>query len=167
MHKPKAGNNHPTRKPVHVRMEHSAGGLVFRRVGPKILIGFILDSYGKWTFPKGHLEKGETASRAALREIGEEMGLKRLWRVEDLGTINISFTDRYDHVGDRIKKRIDFFLVETPAEETGRPQKAERIRAIRWVPMNRAVSFAGYKNVKPIVKKAVAMLSGGGLPEAA
>jgi 8-oxo-dGTP pyrophosphatase MutT (NUDIX family) len=158
MHKPKAADSREAKKPVRVRIEHSAGALVFRRVGNRILIGFIMDSYGKWTFPKGHLEKGETASRAALRETGEEMGLHRLWTVGELGSINISFTDRYNHVGDHIKKRIDFFLVETPSEETGRPQKAEGIKAIRWVPVAKAVAFAGYKNVRPIVKRAVILI---------
>ncbi len=163
MHLKPRNSRHPRakapKKTARVREEHSAGALVFRRVGRKTLVGFIKDSYGKWTFPKGHLEKGETPSRAALRETAEEMGLKMIWRVGDLGSISISFTDRYNHVGDTIKKRIDFFLVETPSDEVGVPQEEEGISAIRWVPLERSVSFAGYKNVKPIVKKAIALIA--------
>jgi len=142
-----------------VRSEHSAGGLVFRRLGQQIYLGFIKDSYGKWTFPKGHLEKGESSSQAALRETREEMGLRRLRISVFLGSIVIHFKDRYHHVGQFVKKRIDFYLIETAPEERGVPERAEGIKAIRWLRLNRAVSFAGYKNVQPIIRKAVALLN--------
>ncbi len=52
----------------------SAGALVFRRGndGPEVL----LIRYGsKWSFPKGHIEDGESAGEAALREVREETGV--------------------------------------------------------------------------------------------
>jgi len=140
------------------RVEHSAGGVVFRRAGRQVLIGLILDSYHKWTFPKGHVEKGETVGQAALRETREEMGLKRLRLVAPLGGISIWFKDRYQHVGETIHKYIDFFLMETAPEERGAPERRERIYAIRWVPYRRAIKLAGYKNIKPVLKAAVAHL---------
>ncbi len=138
-----------------VRIERSAGGVVYRRVGRQILIGMILDSYRKWTFPKGHVEKGETVSEAALRETREEMGLKRLRLVAPLGGISIWFKDRYHRVGETIHKYVDFFLMETAPEERGTPERRERVYAIRWVPFRQAQKRAGYKNIRPILKAAV------------
>jgi 8-oxo-dGTP pyrophosphatase MutT (NUDIX family) len=142
-----------------VRIEHSSGGLVFRRVGHQALLGFIKDSYGKWTFPKGHLEKGESSSQAALRETREEMGLRKVRIAAFLGSISIRFKDRYRHVGQIIHKRIDFYLMETAPEERGIPQKDEGIKAIKWLPLNRAERFAGYKNVQPIIRRAIDLLN--------
>jgi 8-oxo-dGTP pyrophosphatase MutT (NUDIX family) len=141
-----------------VRLEHSAGGVVFRRVDRRIFLGLIKDSYGKWTFPKGHLEKGESAAQAALRETREEMGLRRLRLVAPLGSVSIKFKDRFVQVGTTVQKRIDFFLMETPSDERGKPERSEGISDLRWVPYRQAAKFASYKNVQPIVKRAVAHL---------
>jgi len=148
----------PMPKTAHIRAEHSAGGVVFRVLGRRVLIGLIKDSYHKWTFPKGHLEKGETAAQAAVRETHEEMGLRRLRLIAPLGHIAIKFKDRYEHVGQTVQKRIDFFLMETPAGERGTPERGERIAAIRWVPYRQAAKHASYKNIQPIIKAAVALL---------
>jgi len=159
MHQPPKNNNRfaVKAKPV-VRTEHSAGGVVFRSPDRRIFIGLIKDSYHKWTFPKGHLEKGETPAQAALRETHEEMGLKRLRLVAPLGSVSIKFKDRFVHVGQTVQKRIDFFLMETPASERGKPQKGEGINEVRWVPYRSACRLASYKNVQPIIKKAAVYL---------
>ncbi len=57
--------------------QFSAGGIVIKRSnGTKVLL--IKDRFGKWTWPKGHIEKGETSEDAALREITEETGLRNV-----------------------------------------------------------------------------------------
>ena len=53
----------------------SAGGVVVR--DGKIIFVKFSDGQGI-TFPKGHVEQGETYEQAALREVGEETGLKDL-----------------------------------------------------------------------------------------
>ena len=102
--------------------------------------------------------KGETPAQAALRETHEEMGFKRLRLVAPLGSVSIKFKDRFVHVGQTVQKRIDFFLMETPAGERGKPERSEGINEIRWVPFRQAVRSASYKNVQPIIKKAAAYL---------
>jgi diadenosine hexaphosphate hydrolase (ATP-forming) len=52
--------------------EESAGGVVVR--DDEVLM--IRDRFGRWTFPKGHLEQGETARQAAVREVLEETGVQ-------------------------------------------------------------------------------------------
>lgn len=50
-----------------------AGGVVFRPTGEVLLLGH---REGTWVFPKGHLDPGESALEAALREVAEEAGVR-------------------------------------------------------------------------------------------
>lgn len=52
------------------RATDSAGAIVFR--GDTVLM---IRAGSRWSFPKGHLEPGETASQAAKRETREETGI--------------------------------------------------------------------------------------------
>lgn len=52
--------------------DRAAGGVVLRAQSTVLVIR---DRYGRWTFPKGHLEPGETDEQAALRETCEETGV--------------------------------------------------------------------------------------------
>lgn len=54
-----------------------AGGLEFLLVRTR--------QGGRWTFPKGRIERGETASAAAAREAGEEAGVAGRIAPEPLG----------------------------------------------------------------------------------
>lgn len=49
-----------------------AGGVVFRHDGSVLLLQHL---EGTWVFPKGHLDPGESALEAALREVEEEAGV--------------------------------------------------------------------------------------------
>jgi 8-oxo-dGTP pyrophosphatase MutT (NUDIX family) len=53
-----------------------AGGVVFRKSDDQILYLVVSSSDGaNWVLPKGHIDPGETAEVAALRELGEEAGV--------------------------------------------------------------------------------------------
>ena len=54
----------------------SAGGVVIKkeRARPKVLL--IKDSYGRWTWAKGHIEKGESRKDTLVRELAEELGIE-------------------------------------------------------------------------------------------
>ena len=58
--------------------ELSSGGIVTKLRNSKMRILLIKDPYGKWTWPKGKIDKGETPLDAAKREVGEETGLKNI-----------------------------------------------------------------------------------------
>ena len=53
------------------------GVAVLLRRGPRTLFGLRKGSHGagSWSFPGGHLEKGESLERAAQRELEEETGI--------------------------------------------------------------------------------------------
>jgi len=53
-----------------------ATGVVFSHDGGILLVQrAIHPSYGKWVFPGGYVDRGETLEAAALREVQEESGL--------------------------------------------------------------------------------------------
>jgi ADP-ribose pyrophosphatase YjhB (NUDIX family) len=53
-----------------------AAGVVFSYDGGVLLVQrAIHPSYGKWVFPGGYVDRGETLESAALREVREESGL--------------------------------------------------------------------------------------------
>ena len=54
-----------------------AGGVVVRDDGPvrRFLLVTARRQPGQWVFPKGHIEAGETAEAAAVREVLEESGV--------------------------------------------------------------------------------------------
>ena len=54
--------------------EHSAGGVIFEDGRVLLILMRSLEGEKVWTFPKGHIEPGETAEAAALREVAEETG---------------------------------------------------------------------------------------------
>src|SRR5262249_17291528 len=52
--------------------QRAAGCVVYRYDGRAPLVLLILDKYGRWTLPKGHLKAGEREEQAAMREVLEE-----------------------------------------------------------------------------------------------
>jgi len=141
-------------------IEHSAGGMVFKQTPQGFQIAFIKDPYGKWAFAKGHIEKGESTEQAALRETKEEMGLRSLRIVARLGRINLVFEDRYRPAtrGKMINKYVYYYLMQAAPGAFGKPQKTEKIRAMTWVPLERAMEKSGYEDVKPLIAKATKIL---------
>ena len=59
-----------------MKREKSCGGLVFRRQNDLIQLLLIKHKKGgHWSFPKGHVEAGESERETAMREILEETGV--------------------------------------------------------------------------------------------
>jgi len=125
------------------------------------------DSYGHWTFPKGHLEQGETTRQAAIREIEEEMGLRKLKPLAKLGTIDIWFRDRFVFKGKLIHKYIHYFLFESQTDaKLRKPEptspEGEKIRAVKWVPINQLRKQSSYQDLAMIVDRALMIMEGKG-----
>ncbi len=53
-----------------------AGGIVIHKKGTETFVLLVHRiQHGDWAFPKGHIDDGETAEHAAIREIQEECGI--------------------------------------------------------------------------------------------
>lgn len=143
-------------KAQRARREVSAGGVVVRLVGSEPHFLLIRDSYRNWGFPKGHLEDGELASAAALREVTEETGLASLDLMGELPTIDWWFRFR----GRLIHKICHFYLMRTEQAST-RPQQDEGITACRWLPFQEAVRLISYENAREVLLHAHELLGEG------
>lgn len=144
------------------RIEVSAGGLVYKRTRRGVFFAMLKDSFGKWTFPKGHVRRGEAYEKAAAREVQEETGLTELTLKKPIGKIDIWFRDRYVFKGRLIHKFIHYYLFEAPPgarlyapkiEATG-----ERIHGVAWVPADQIQKRSNYKDMRPIIKRAMESL---------
>lgn len=119
------------------RNECAAGGVVGR--GGKVLLVQVRNLEGKivWTFPKGHLEKGETWLSAALREVEEETG----WKCRNRGLLS-NVTYRFERKGKPVFKRVRWYKMEL-LEKTGKPD-ADEIRRAKWIDVKKASKALSY-----------------------
>ncbi len=91
---------------------HQAGGIVFRRGSGSVEILLVGPKRGgpEWIFPKGHIEAGESASVAAVRETGEEAGVCGL--VIASAGAPLDFTLGAENV------RVEYFVIEATGDAT-------------------------------------------------
>ena len=124
--------------------EQSAGGIVMR--GEEVLM--IRDRYGRWTFPKGHIEAGETAREAAVREVLEETGVQARPGVR-LGQVGYVLPGGND-------KQVTYFVM---TYEEGELQALQsEIAEARWFRIEDAqeqVQRRGYPGYRTLLRKAL------------
>jgi 8-oxo-dGTP pyrophosphatase MutT (NUDIX family) len=119
-----------------------SGAIVVRR-GPKEPEVLLVTSKrnGNWIFPKGHIEKGETAETAALREAKEEAGVVGKL-IAPAGILEFGFFG--------VKIRVEYFLAEL-TRESGPPEDG---RKRIWCGLDEALERLSYKNTRKILRKA-------------
>lgn len=136
--------------------ETSAGGLVIDLAAPGTPVAIIgrIDRRGRllWSLPKGHLEAGETAEDAAVREVEEETGIRG--RVlAPLGTIDFWFVTS----GRRIHKTVHHYLLEAFGGELS--DEDVEVTAVAWVPLAELPGRLAYDGERRIVAAAVELLA--------
>lgn len=132
------------------KREFSAGGIVVKRERGKIKVLLIKDGYGRWTWPKGNIGKGESSEDAALREIQEETGLTKLQIIEKIDKINYF----YRLHGALIYKTVYLFSIKAKGREKFKIQTSE-IQNAKWFTPEEALETVAYKGAKEILKKAI------------
>jgi len=87
-----------------------AGGIAFRRDGGGLSILLVTSKKqpGFWIFPKGHVEPGETAAQAGVRDTMEEAGVAG----DFLGPIG----DALEHEWGGRRYRVQYFLIRATSE---------------------------------------------------
>ncbi|MEZ4740683.1 MAG: NUDIX domain-containing protein [Flavobacteriales bacterium] len=103
----------------------AAGGLVVDEEGRLLTIKRL----GVWDLPKGKVEKKEVVEDAAVREVQEECGLKKVQLVRPV----TSTWHTYERKGRQELKRTDWFLMQASASEDLVPQSDEGIEEVRWI----------------------------------
>ncbi len=114
--------------------------------GPRFLL--IRDRFGRWALPKGHIDPGETAEEAAVREVSEETGIETEL-LRPIGTVHYLFWRE----GLLRRKRVDYFLGQKTG---GRLRAAEgEIDRARWVGPEEFARRIDYPNNEPIYRAAL------------
>ena len=62
-----------------------AGAVPFRKKGSQLEFLLVTSHRGRWIFPKGIVEPGETAEQTALKEVQEEAGIRGVLLPEPVG----------------------------------------------------------------------------------
>lgn len=136
--------------------EFSAGGVVMKweRQKPKVLL--IKDAYGRWSWPKGNIDKGEGSKDAAIREIREEVGLKDIELIDKIGT-----TQYFYRLKDRlIFKTVYLYLFRLNSDEKLKILHKE-IQDGAWFRPEEALEMIEYKGAKDFLQKAIKIFSQG------
>ena len=110
----------------HYRTICAAGGVVMND-GNVLMISRL----GKWDFPKGKQEIGESVELTAQREVMEETGLKVVELVKQLPDT----WHTYWLNNEPILKRSCWFLMNGDATQPLIPQIEEDIQQVIWVPI--------------------------------
>jgi 8-oxo-dGTP pyrophosphatase MutT (NUDIX family) len=136
--------------------EFSAGGLVVD-LDAKVPCGALIartDRRGRllWSLPKGHIEAGETAEQAAVREVAEETGISGEILAE-LGTIDFWFVAD----GRRVHKTVRHYLMRATG---GALSDADiEVAEVAWVPLPEIAAQLAYPDERGLVDTAGRLLA--------
>ncbi len=145
-----------TRQALRKVEETSAGGMVVDRSegGPRVAVIGRKDRRGRllWSLPKGHLEHGETAEDAAVREVEEETGIRGRV-VATLGTVDYWFVAE-DH---RVHKTVHHYLLEASG---GQLSDADaEVDEVAWVPVGELRERLAYAGERRLAVKAAGLIA--------
>ncbi|SDI83277.1 ADP-ribose pyrophosphatase YjhB, NUDIX family [Frankineae bacterium MT45] len=136
--------------------ETSAGGLVVDLSGAELMGALIgrTDRRGRllWSLPKGHLESGETAEQAAVREVEEETGIQGEIMAR-LGSVDYWFI-----AGERrIHKTVHHFLLRATG---GALSDADiEVTEVAWVPLSEIPRRLAHADERDLVDTAGRLLA--------
>ncbi len=129
--------------------EHSAGGVVFRSGGGKLEVLLVATRGGRrWQLPKGQVETFEKPEETAQREVAEEGGV-----VARVLAPAGSITYWYMRGGQKVKKQVDFFVMEY---DRGDPSEHDwEVDDAAFFPVEEAIRRLSFKNEREVLQAAL------------
>jgi len=137
-----------------MKQETSSGAVVYKKIKNEYFFLLVYSVKNKeWSFPKGHIEKGETELETAKREIFEETGIKNLKFID-----GFRFTDSYltkgvlpETIGETVKKNVIYYLCYTDSDCIN-PDNNE-INNCKWFSFDEAVKTLKFETQHVLLKK--------------
>ena len=137
--------------------ERSCGAIVFRKINDEYRYLVIKNKRSvHWSFPKGHVEQGETDEDTALREVLEESGL----HIEIIP--GFKTTSQYQIQG-RVEKTVNIYVAKT--DDTNTIIQESEIEDYSWLTYEAALKRLRFDNDKKILTEARDSLISKGLVE--
>ena len=133
-------------KSIRCLYEKSCGAIIFHKTKQNTKVLLVKNNNGRyWSFPKGHIEEGETEQETAIREIKEETGL------------DVTLTPGFREISEycpfgKIRKRVVFFLAQAFTDNV--TIQEEEIASYIWVDLQQARKMCTYDNDLRIIEKA-------------
>ncbi len=134
-----------------IKHEKSCGALVLRDApdGTEYILMIRHRKGGHRSFPKGHMEAGETEIMTAIREVYEETAVQIRIRSDFRETVHYMPMPG-------VTKEVVYFLTKTDQEEI-HPHEGE-IAEVEWVPLDMAESLLTHENDKTVLRAALKKL---------
>jgi bis(5'-nucleosidyl)-tetraphosphatase len=128
--------------------EKSAGAIIYRVEGGRILYLLLKYREGHWDFPKGHMEQGETEAETMRREVREETGIEDLSVISGFKRVINYF---YTSGDESYFKEVVFFLAKTDLIDI---HLSDEHQDCSWLEFAPAVAKITFKNAKAILESA-------------
>jgi 8-oxo-dGTP pyrophosphatase MutT (NUDIX family) len=141
-----------------MKLEYSAGGIVFKKNGENIviLLGQHSSHHG-WVFPKGligdHIEN-ESKEETALREVEEETGAKGKI-VQPLQSV----TFHYEWKREKRKKTVYYYLMEYIGGDINKHDW--EMEKVEWVLEDKVLDKLTYESDKKVWQQARLLITSG------
>lgn len=117
----------------------------YRRSDGQLEFCLITSSEGRWTFPKGNIDPGETAEHTALKEALEEAGLRGTILGEPLGSYQLETSDA------KLDVAAMLMAVESCDSDWEEADRRER----RWVTLGQARELIKQNGLHEMIDAAV------------
>ena len=132
--------------PIHPEL---AAGVILVPSRLRDLLLLLLRSVDRWCLPKGHFDPGESLPETALRETGEETGLRDVQLDKEVGEVSFRFYRDRDRRN--VHKSVVYFLAYTRERRV----HAEPIfDQYGWVDLPTALARVPYEEDRRMLKAA-------------
>lgn len=126
-----------------MKKEKSCGAVVYRQNGTNLEVLLIKHKNGgHWAFPKGHVEKKESESETALREIREETGLKV--KLDSGFRETVTYSPKPN-----VMKDVVYFAAKACSDKTR--AQPEEVLEICWLPPEKALETVTFSNDRDVL----------------
>ena len=126
-----------------MKQTYSAGGVVINKDG---LVLVVNQNNNSWSLPKGHIDEGEEKFEAAVREIYEESGIRKLKLIKELPTYE-RYKISLDGGDDISELKVIYMFLFTTEEIDLKPIDPDNPEA-RWVEKNKISELLTHKKDK-------------------
>ena len=132
--------------------EKSCGAVVFRDEtaasgeSKRYVLMIKQSQASRFSFPKGHVESGESETETAEREVREETAVAI--KITESFRQTVSYSPRPG-----VKKQVVYFVAQTDVKDI-KPQEGEIVE-VRWVDVERAAQMLGHANDRKVFSMAL------------